>query len=88
MTKLKWQDALRNREGREADGNEPLAFCGPALVPDYLGTADGDYLVLKYVRVKWPPPEFNAFVRHLPWIRDYVPGDFSRAALAVIGKEE
>lgn len=73
---------------------------GPEMVPDYFGR--DDILVLQHVRADWPRKRVEAFTgalammwgergkpAHTSWMAWalYEPGDYSRAALIVLGND-
>ena len=92
MRNQRWLDFWKRPdvgEVREADGTEPLSYVycssqGMETPPMYSGWEDT--LIIRWVREHWPnkSPEYEAFASIVGPVRDYEPGDYSRAALTVL----
>ena len=91
----RWVNYFATHRGRPAKGDEALAYCyssrggDPEHVPCYTSDQEADLLVLERVEELWGESsderlDFNEALRAAG---EYEPGDYSRAALKVIGDE-
>ncbi len=84
-----WRAYLADRDWRDADGSEPLAYCycssmGPEMVPDFGG--EDDVKVLVQVRKLWKKhsTQWRYFRGCLSPAENYRVGDYSCAAIVVL----